>query len=253
MSYPILNISANTQGRDFVVGDIHGWLEPLNAELEAVCFDQSVDRLFSVGDLIDRGPDSLKCLKLVEEPWFFAVRGNHEQILFNWLADPESINTADWMKYGGKAWLGEGPEHYFWRHPEVRAFGEKLSGEMPWAIELALPDGRTLGISHSSVPVDDWLDLKLRLTTDHALRDELIWARPVKDPHYKHRVEGIDLTVHGHVILPYVQKRGNGIYIDTGAALFGERMEDRSDIPHPRISAIEVGDLFQIPDDYIVA
>ncbi|KEA65026.1 Serine/threonine protein phosphatase [Marinobacterium lacunae] len=252
MNYPILNVGANTLGRDFVVGDIHGWLGPLEAELEAVCFDRAVDRLFSVGDIINRGPDSEACLMLTQEPWFFAVRGNHEQILFNWLEDPESINTGDWMKYGGKAWLGEGPEHYFWRHPEVRAYAEKLSREMPWAIELALPDGRTLGISHSTVPVNDWLDLKLRLASDKALREELIWARPVNDSAFTHWVDGVDLTVHGHVILPCVQKRGNGIYIDTGAALFGARMGERSDIPHPRITAIEVHELFEIPDDYIV-
>jgi serine/threonine protein phosphatase 1 len=75
----IQTVAANTRGRDFVVGDIHGWLEPLQAELDAVCFDPAVDRLFSVGDLIDRGPDSEQCLLLTREPWFFAVRGNHEQ------------------------------------------------------------------------------------------------------------------------------------------------------------------------------
>ena len=36
-----------------------------------VDFDFEVDRVFSVGDLIDRGPDSLKCLELVLNKWFF--------------------------------------------------------------------------------------------------------------------------------------------------------------------------------------
>lgn len=253
MSYPILNVEPNTRGRDFVVGDIHGWLEPLEAELEAVCFDRAVDRLFSVGDIIDRGPDSVKCLMLTQEPWFYAVRGNHEQILFNWLADPDSIDTADWMRYGGKAWLGEGPEHYFWRHPDVRRYAETLAVEMPWVIELELKDGRRIGISHSTVPTDDWLDLKLRLASDRALREEMIWARPVGDPQFKHWVDGIDMTVHGHVILPHIQKRGNGVYIDTGAALLGLQPGAVPEIPYPKISTLEVSQLFDIPDDYLLA
>lgn len=253
MSVFVQTVGPNLKGRDFVVGDIHGWLGPLQAELEAVCFDTAVDRLFSVGDLIDRGPDSEQCLELVKEPWFFAVRGNHEQILFNWLNDPTSINTEDWMRYGGKAWLGEGPEHYFWRHSGMRQFAEKLAVEMPWAIELELADGRAVGITHTTVPVDNWLDLKLRLPNEPALREALIWDRPVKDPKFKHTVEEIDLTVHGHVILPQIQKRGNGIYIGTGAALFGQKISEQSNCPHPRISAVEVSDLFLITDDYLVA
>lgn len=250
----VLCIKANTRGRDFVVGDIHGWLDPLRAELDAVCFNKEVDRLFSVGDLINRGPHSQECLELVKEPWFFAVRGNHEQILFDWLADPHSVNTSDWMRYGGKSWLGAGPEHFFMRHSSFRRFAEQLAEEMPWAIELNLPDGRKIGVSHSSIPVDDWLDLKLRLPNEPALRNALIWDRPVKNPDYLHQVSGIDLTVHGHVILPEVQRRGNGIYIDTGAALFGENIKaDDSICPHPRISAIDVNDLFHVPDRYLMA
>ena len=67
----IQHVAANQRGRDFVVGDIHGWYGPLMAELEAVCFDPARDRLFSVGDLINRGPDSERCLLLTQEPWFF--------------------------------------------------------------------------------------------------------------------------------------------------------------------------------------
>lgn len=68
----------NTSGRDFVVGDLHGQRRELERQLEAVRFDTARDRLLSVGDLVDRGPDSLATLALVTEPWFHAVLGNHE-------------------------------------------------------------------------------------------------------------------------------------------------------------------------------
>ena len=47
----------NTQGRDFLIGDLHGYYQALMQALEEVAFDPDTDRLISVGDLIDRGPD----------------------------------------------------------------------------------------------------------------------------------------------------------------------------------------------------
>ena len=45
---------ANLRGRDLAVGDIHGHFQRLQQCLDAVGFDPAVDRLFSVGDLVDR-------------------------------------------------------------------------------------------------------------------------------------------------------------------------------------------------------
>src|SRR5690554_1666219 len=242
----IQHVPANPHGRDFVVGDIHGWYEPLMAELEAVCFDPAMDRLFSVGDLINRGPDSERCLLLTREPWFYAVRGNHEEILFNWLRQPDAVDVETWMRYGGSAWLGKGPEHFFARHPELRRHAEALSAEMPWVIELEAGDGRRIGISHSTFPLDEWEDLALRLPFEPALQEALLWDRPIKRPGFVHHVEGIDLTVHGHVIVPKVERHGNGIYIDTGAALFEQPLASDSRTRHPCITAIELSELFMI-------
>ncbi len=79
----VLRVPANPQGRDFVIGDLHGHYPSLVDLLAQVSFDDSVDRLFSVGDLIDRGPDSLACLQLLQQPWFYAVLGNHEAMCFD--------------------------------------------------------------------------------------------------------------------------------------------------------------------------
>ena len=63
-----------------MLGDLHGHYPALLHLLNTVQFDPTVDRLFSVGELIDRGPDSLACLQLLQQPWFYAVLGNHEAI-----------------------------------------------------------------------------------------------------------------------------------------------------------------------------
>lgn len=79
-SYP-----PNAEGTDYVVGDLHGHQAQLFDELGRVGFDISKDRLFCTGDLVDRGPDSFGTLKLILEPWFYFVRGNHEDDLPNFL------------------------------------------------------------------------------------------------------------------------------------------------------------------------
>lgn len=243
----IARFDANPNGRDFVVGDIHGWFEPLELALEQVGFDCTRDRLFSVGDLIDRGPESERCLFLQQEPWFAAVRGNHEQILFDWLRDPDSTNVADWLRYGGAAWLGEGPEQYFQCNPQIRAYAEQLAVEMPWVIELSCPDGRRVAISHSTLPVTDWELLHGQLESDPRLQQAILWERPVKQPGFAHRVEGIDLCIHGHVIVPDPMRRGNGVYIDTGAALFGMGVSADGSFERPRLTLVEVSSLFSLP------
>ncbi len=47
----------------YAVGDIQGCLEPLQRLLEQVAFDPQHDQLISVGDLINRGPESLGTLR----------------------------------------------------------------------------------------------------------------------------------------------------------------------------------------------
>lgn len=80
-----LRLARNRRGRDFVVGDLHGHRSLFDGELARVGFDPAQDRVFSVGDLIDRGPESLETLALLGQPWFFAVLGNHELMLLNYL------------------------------------------------------------------------------------------------------------------------------------------------------------------------
>jgi len=84
----VLRLAANTRGRDFVIGDLHGCLEAVDDTLAAVGFDTSADRLFCCGDLVDRGDDNEAVVALIDEPWFYSVRGNHDQAAIDFLADP---------------------------------------------------------------------------------------------------------------------------------------------------------------------
>jgi len=76
----LIEIPLNEKGKDYIVGDLHGNYYLLLEALKKINFDPDKDRLFSVGDLVDRGPNVYECLKLLDEPWFFAVKGNHENM-----------------------------------------------------------------------------------------------------------------------------------------------------------------------------
>ncbi|EFN51188.1 hypothetical protein CHLNCDRAFT_141350 [Chlorella variabilis] len=74
----VLPPSATMWRRIIVVGDIHGCPEELQALLDKVRYRKGVDLLVSVGDLVNKGPDSEKVIKLAMESDCLAVRGNHD-------------------------------------------------------------------------------------------------------------------------------------------------------------------------------
>ncbi|MBF0161178.1 MAG: symmetrical bis(5'-nucleosyl)-tetraphosphatase [Magnetococcales bacterium] len=64
----------------YAIGDVHGCLPELQALLDAIPFRPEQDQLWFVGDLINRGPDSLGTLRFVRSlgERAVAVMGNHE-------------------------------------------------------------------------------------------------------------------------------------------------------------------------------
>jgi len=62
----------------YVVGDVQGCLDPLKDLLKQVEFDRQKDTLWSVGDIINRGP---KCLKTLR--FFYKMRDCVEMVLGN--------------------------------------------------------------------------------------------------------------------------------------------------------------------------
>ena len=78
---------------NYAVGDLQGCLDPLKALLDKLAFDPTQDQLIAVGDLVNRGPNSLETLQFCKSlgPAFKTVLGNHDLHL---LAISKGVRSA---------------------------------------------------------------------------------------------------------------------------------------------------------------
>lgn len=102
--------------RTLVIGDIHGCLRALNALLKEVD-RQPDDLIVTLGDYIDRGPDSKgvldRMLALRADCRCVNLKGNHDLMM---LAAREDVEHYDeWLKSGGKQTLTSYQAKEDWR------------------------------------------------------------------------------------------------------------------------------------------
>lgn len=81
----------------YVVGDIQGCLQPLKCLLRAVKFKPDKDVLWSVGDIVNRGPKSLKSLRFLYKMRrsLVVVLGNHDLHLLAVAAGAREASRSD--------------------------------------------------------------------------------------------------------------------------------------------------------------
>ncbi len=203
---------ANRAGRDFIVGDLHGCVDALRFLLREVEFDPARDRLFSVGDLVDRGTQSEEALALLDKPWFHAVLGNHEDAL---CAVVEGRLKKQWWYGIGGLWSVQVPME------KLRAHAQRLR---------ALPLVRVVGSGSERFNVlhAEFLGTDAELDADYfsdEVRQQLLWGRSLAmgsgDPMSQ---LGLSLTYCGHTPMRDVQQIGAQVFIDTGAFGLGGKL-----------------------------
>ncbi|MEO6292762.1 MAG: metallophosphoesterase [Burkholderiaceae bacterium] len=211
MNSKVRRYSQNDKGRDFAVGDIHGCFSKLTTALESIAFSPSVDRLFSVGDLVDRGPESHLVLEWLDKPWFHAICGNHDFMAWR-SARNEPYGPVDHLQHGG-TWLQELSKSH------QQEIGERLAA-LPLVIEVPSPQG-SVGLVHADCPFDNW-DHMHDFPLSDADIDYCLWSMDRYQLQSTHPIHNIRAVIHGHMTIPDMKVLGNVYYIDTGGgAQFG--------------------------------
>ena len=208
--------------RAYVVGDIHGRLDLLDALLTQIHADlaQRPARkvlLAFLGDLIDRGLSSAQVLERLRTYRCDGVRtvfllGNHEEVLLR-ILDGETALIPSWLQFGGAQCLqsyGADP-----RQIEARDDEKVLT-----ILRLAIP-AKHVAFLKSFVDTcrfGDYLfvhaGIRPGVSLDQQVQSDLRWIRA---PFLLDDTDHGCVVVHGHTISPDVEERTNRIGIDTGA------------------------------------
>lgn len=204
------------------MGDLHGQHRMLQTALSHVSFNTQRDRLIGLGDLVDRGLGSEKLLRLLErEPWFVSVIGNHDALL--WARFQSTGHRTPYVS--GTEW------HLRLKRENLFQLSRVVEG-MPMAMELPLPDGRTLGLVHAEVPPGSSWDHvrnvdRLRLEFDvldeygRMLGSSLLWGRRrlYGEDDDCPPIDGIDDVFAGHNIVSdwRPQRKRQCVFLESGA------------------------------------
>ena len=197
----------NTVGRDLVVGDIHGYYTKLLNKLKSIGFDSSKDRLFSVGDLIDRGPESPLVAEWLAKDWFHAVQGNHETIIQSYVNIPPH------------QWGNHGVEWFYDLTQDDRKKYAALLKPLPLVLEVDTANGK-VGIIHAECLHRDW-NLFIEAIEEgkgSTFRTAVLcctWSRERYLNKDETPVDNIHAIVVGHSRTKGLMQLGNHYYIDS--------------------------------------
>ena len=97
-------------GKTYVLSDIHGNFEVFKRMLEKIQFNEE-DKLYILGDICDRGPDSLSIYFYIQKfPNIILLKGNHEYMMQEALKEAVAHNDFDYPSMEFKLWSQNGGE-----------------------------------------------------------------------------------------------------------------------------------------------
>lgn len=221
--------------RCYAIGDVHGCARQLDELLGLIREDHAArpakpTALVSLGDLIDRGPDSRGVIErflTLEDPDLsvHVIGGNHEEMLLIGLRENPAA-LPGWLKHGGYAFCesyGLDPEDLMGSDDEtIRSL---ILRAVP-ASHLAFLENTVERVRFGDyLLVHAGIDPERRLD-DQSSRD-LRWIR---EPFLESRENHGAVIVHGHTVSEEVEIRPNRIGVDIGAYKSGRlaavRLED---------------------------
>ena len=205
----------------YAIGDIHGSTSLLTKILEKIaCARQVNGPVVFIGDYVDRGEDSagtlarLYTLSLDRTRPVVFLRGNHEQMLLDFLDAPEMtgefwLNSGGWHSLASYGLLAKRSEIKSYEFIQLRdklrlKLGENIE-EWLRSLPVSWQSGNIF-LSHAGADPTCGLDAQTN--------DRLLWGPGSTPP--AARNDGI-WTVQGHVIVESPKVVEGQVFIDTGA------------------------------------
>ena len=248
---------------DYAIGDIQGCFSALKHLLHHVKFNEHTDRLWFVGDLVNRGPESLAVLRFIKQlpltpritlgnhdlhllsqlfgdnPW-----QNHDDTLEDILTAPDAKELGHWLRK--QAILYHDPElNVVMCHAGINPTWDLAQAK---ACALALEDVLAgpdychfLTHMYGNKP-DHWSPnltgmARLRVICNYFTRMRFCDIKGHLSLHYKGTIEHAPASLYPWYTVPTRQDIPADIVFGHWAALNGQ-------CPHPRIHAIDTGCLW---------
>lgn len=239
----VKKMPANVHGRDFAVSDVHGYYSLLEKLLEHVGFNQEIDRLFIIGDMVDRGPESADVIKWLKKPHVYPLLGNHDE----WCIKAGADRMVQDHYFNGGTW-------FYDLDGDDRADIVDRFSTLPIAMEVETKDGKRVGMVHADCVAETWSELCDILTTgggliDYQVNDTIfdsMWSRNRMYDQVMDGVPDIDRVLVGHTSVQEVIALGNVYYIDTGACY----AKEGGKLSLVNINTLEVFDIITTTEEF---
>ena len=212
--------------RVLAIGDIHGMYEKLITLMEKIKFEPEEDWLVFLGDYIDRGPESVKCLQYVYDlqhsspDSVVCLLGNHEVMMSSYLMQKRGSYNSLIGDYAD-SWLENGG---FQTLQQLNGLDEDKREELVgWSTNLPIKfTYQEYFFCHAGIDPD----VPLTAQTEF----DMLWRRQQWWDHYK----GAETIVVGHTPIQKVKKKiksvkplflpNNVVMCDTGSYMAGGKL-----------------------------
>ena len=196
-----------------VIGDVHGCYHTLKELVDKIKNKYPNIKIFCVGDLVDRGNNSVEVVEFVVAEKIQCVIGNHDFMFYSNMRDPFSLMAKSWNYNGAETTLASYKD-------KLNQIDKHLDLIINSPLFFNLDD---CFISHAGISkslkdklpenfLSDDAALKEILSNDLFNQNSIIWARGDLLNIGKLQVVG-----HTHRKEVYFDKVSNAIYIDTTA------------------------------------
>jgi serine/threonine protein phosphatase 1 len=213
-------------GRLYVIGDIHGRSDLLDRMVGEISGDLAArpvaeSLVVTVGDYIDRGPDSRGVIeRLRQNPFqtrFVPLKGNHEALLHGFLLEPA---VADhWRRLGGLETL----QSYGVSVGDVMMGRNYLEAARALAVAVPAEHFDFLASLGTSLTVGKYFichaGVRPGVPLERQTEEDLLWIR---EPFLASRADFGKIIVHGHTPAEKPEVLPNRINVDTGAFMTGK-------------------------------